>query len=181
MTENKVEVIIGGNIYSLKGDESQEHIQKVAALIDKKILELQKSNINNSLNTSKLYMLAAINVADEYIKLKKKYEAYEQELIQCNMENLALKQRLDEITLELAQAKVQAVDKTVTKAAIEPSKKEDTNKDDISKIETNKVDTNNDETNRNDTNKEDGDSKKYSANSIKNNIKKNNESSNRGR
>lgn len=171
MTENKVEVIIGGNIYSLKGDESQEHIQKVAALIDKKILELQKSNINNSLNTSKLYMLAAINVADEYIKLKKKYEAYEHELIQCNMENLALKQRLDEITLELTQAKVQFVDKTVSKATNQSSINEDSNKDDANKVDTKKIDIN----------KEDGDSKKYNANSIKNNIKKNNESSNRGR
>lgn len=152
MTENKVEVIIGGNIYSLKGEGSQEHIQKVAALIDKKIMELQKSNMT-TLNTSKLYMLAAINMADEYLKLKKDYEAYEQELLNCNAENLALKQRLEEISLELAQTKLQVADKTNTNVQ---SQKEDEHK-------------------------EDGDHKKHRLNSIKNNIKKNNESSNRGR
>ncbi len=177
MTENKVEVIIGGSIYSLKGGESQEHIQKVAALIDRKILELQKSNIKTSLNTSKLYMLAAINVADEYIKLKKEYESYEQELLQCNMENLALKQRLEEISLELTQAKIQGPDKTVINNSVQKVD-EDKNKD--KEIDQQK-DIDKEKNQEKEKEKENLDGKKPSINSIKNNIKKNNESSNRGR
>ncbi len=107
MSKNKVEVIIGGNIYYLQGDESQEHIQKVAALINKQLNSIQKANVRTSLNTSKVYMLTALNVASEYIKIEEELEAYTNELQKCSAENLALKDKIREMTLEITEIKNQ--------------------------------------------------------------------------
>ena len=41
MSKNKVEVVIGGLIYALQGEESEEHMQKVAKLINEKTYEVQ--------------------------------------------------------------------------------------------------------------------------------------------
>ena len=102
-----MEVIIGGNIYALQGEESQEHIQKVAGLIDKQIASIQKANVRTNLNTSKIYMLTALNVANEYIKTKEELAAYTDELEKCSAENLALKDKIREMTLELTNMKNQ--------------------------------------------------------------------------
>jgi cell division protein ZapA len=107
MSKNKVEVIIGGNIYALQGEESQEHIQKVAGLIDKQIASIQKANVRTNLNTSKIYMLTALNVANEYIKTQQELAAYSDELEKCSAENLALKDKLREMALELTNMKNQ--------------------------------------------------------------------------
>ncbi|MDF2594036.1 MAG: cell division protein ZapA [Clostridia bacterium] len=107
MSKNKVEVIIGGNIYALQGEESQEHIQKVAGLIDKQIASIQKANVRTNLNTSKIYMLTALNVANEYIKTQEELAAYADELEKCSAENLALKDKIREMTLELTNMKNQ--------------------------------------------------------------------------
>ncbi|MDF2612608.1 MAG: cell division protein ZapA [Clostridia bacterium] len=107
MSKNKVEVIIGGNIYSLQGEESQEHIHKVAGLINKIISSIQKANVRTSLNTSKVNMLTALNVASEYIKMQEELESYANELEKCNAENLALKDKIREMTIEITNVKNQ--------------------------------------------------------------------------
>lgn len=107
MSKNKVEVIIGGNIYSLHGDESQEHIHKVAALINKKLSNIQQASVRTSLNTSKIYMLTALNVASEYIKAEEELAAFGAELQKCSTENLALKDKIREMTLQITDVKTQ--------------------------------------------------------------------------
>lgn len=105
MSKNKVEVIIGGTIYALQGEESPEHISKVASLIDKKLEQVQQGKPSG--NLAKMYMLVAINVADDYLKLEQELNQYSKELEKCNAENLVLKDKLKELTLELAQVKTQ--------------------------------------------------------------------------
>ncbi|WP_069997528.1 cell division protein ZapA [Cellulosilyticum sp. I15G10I2] len=109
MSKNKVKVIIGGNIYALQGDESQEHIHKVASLINEKINSIQQSNVRTSLNTSRVYMLTALNIASEYIKTEEELEAYTTELQKCSAENLALKDKIREMTVELTELKNQII------------------------------------------------------------------------
>lgn len=107
MSKNKVEVIIDGTIYSLQGEESQEHIQKVARIINEKFQGIQEKRGKVSFNSTKATMLVALNVADEYVKTQQELSAYMQELQKCNAENLALQDRIKELTLELAQVKAQ--------------------------------------------------------------------------
>lgn len=103
MSKNKVEVIIGGSIYALQGDAPKDHIQKVAELIDQQILSIQKSDLSKRLSTSQLYMLTAINVADQYVKLQKDFEHYEEALKKCNEENMILTEKMKEMGLEKAK------------------------------------------------------------------------------
>ena len=107
MSKNKVEVIIGGTIYSLRGEESQEHMHRVAELLNTKLSSIQQSNVRTSLNPSKVYMLTALNVASEYIKVQEELEHYATELEKCSAENIALKDKLREMTVELTNLKNQ--------------------------------------------------------------------------
>lgn len=111
MAKNKVEVVIGGQVYTLQGNESEEHIKKVASLLDKKIFELQKNGPIKVLSTQQKHMMAALNIAEEYLKVKADLEAYSKELEKCNEENLALLERIDEMALEINKLKISKVDK----------------------------------------------------------------------
>ena len=63
-----MELRIGGKDYTIVGSEPEEHIQRVGLYIDKKMCEIMK--MNNKLSTSMVAVLTALNVADEYFKLR---------------------------------------------------------------------------------------------------------------
>ena len=107
MAKNRIEVIIGGAIYALQGEESEEHIQKVARLINDKLLEIQEVAGKTKLTSHKANMLVALNVADEYVKTKQQLEARMDEFEKCSAENAALKQRIQELSLEITRTREQ--------------------------------------------------------------------------
>lgn len=61
-------VKICGREYTITGPESTEHMRKVAELVDRKMREIQKDHFGMVPNL--LALMTAINIADEYIKLK---------------------------------------------------------------------------------------------------------------
>jgi cell division protein ZapA len=106
MAKNKVEVMIGGQVYALQGNESREHIQKVAHVLDKKVVEMQKNSLARHLNQSQKHFMMALNIADEYLKLEEERDLYSKELAKCNEENLALAERIKEMALEINELKI---------------------------------------------------------------------------
>jgi cell division protein ZapA len=62
----KVSVRIRGKEYFINCREDEEYIQKVAYYLDKKMTQI--SNSNPTLDSSKIYVLAALNMADELFK-----------------------------------------------------------------------------------------------------------------
>jgi cell division protein ZapA len=68
--KNDTKVIIGGNVYTLSGDESEEYIQRVALYINNKLDALKASKTGQFLNTRLMSILLAINIADDYFKSK---------------------------------------------------------------------------------------------------------------
>ncbi len=66
--KQSVKVDIFGNDYILKADTDDRHIHKVADLVDQKMREVSLST--NSKNTTNIAILAALNLADEYLKIK---------------------------------------------------------------------------------------------------------------
>lgn len=66
--KRSVKVDIFGNDYILKADTDDGHIQKVADLVDQKMREVSLST--NSKNTINIAILAALNIADEYLNIK---------------------------------------------------------------------------------------------------------------
>lgn len=67
MEKNRVKVLINGTEYTLVSSEEPEYVQRVAVLADRKLTEIYETSPR--LSTALASMLAAINLADEYIKL----------------------------------------------------------------------------------------------------------------
>ena len=70
--ENSLFVNINGNPYKLKSEDSLSHLQAVADLVDKKIVEIKKHYPQYSLN--RMAVLSSLQLADEYLKLKNEYD-----------------------------------------------------------------------------------------------------------
>ncbi|MEG1501319.1 MAG: cell division protein ZapA, partial [Clostridiales bacterium] len=82
-TFNKMRVNVCGQLYNLRSEDSQEHLQRVADLVENKIEELRKHFADYSLN--KLIMLAILQLADEKIKLEEDHEHLLQSLAESGI------------------------------------------------------------------------------------------------
>jgi cell division protein ZapA len=69
---NRVRVDIYGQEYSLKGQASIEHLKRVARLVDEQMKEIAEQNPR--LDYSRIAVLAAVNIADQYLRLCDEYE-----------------------------------------------------------------------------------------------------------
>lgn len=133
--KNKVEVFIGGKSYKLAGEESESYMQKVAKYIDQKMMDISGKERSTVLSTTMVSILTAINVADDYFKAKEqiellskqieelqkskqdlsshkddKIEMYEQLINELQNENIELKNKLDEVIIELNNAKNELIE-----------------------------------------------------------------------
>ncbi|ADL08150.1 cell division protein ZapA [Thermosediminibacter oceani] len=70
----RVKVEINGENYYIKGAASEEHIKQIAAYVDQKMRSLSKANPR--LNRINLAVLTAINIADEFLRLKAEYDEF---------------------------------------------------------------------------------------------------------
>ena len=77
-----VDVRILGQTFTVTSDEGDDHLHKVAALVDAKMKELASSP--KVVTTANVAILAALNIASEYQKLKD-----EQEVVQHAIERLS--------------------------------------------------------------------------------------------
>ena len=68
----KVTARILGEDYTIRGRMPQEHIERIAAYVDGKMLQI--SEAYPKLGTSRVAVLAAINMADELFKIKEQYD-----------------------------------------------------------------------------------------------------------
>lgn len=71
--KNRIVVNINDQQYTIIGKEDPEHIRYVANLVDQKIKEI--GELSPGLDTSRKSVLTAVNVMDEYVKLKQEYDA----------------------------------------------------------------------------------------------------------
>lgn len=62
--ENIVNINILGSEYKIRGDSDPEHIRNVASFVDLKMRELEGKGVS----PEKIAILAALNIADEYLK-----------------------------------------------------------------------------------------------------------------
>ncbi len=65
-----VKVRIFGQEYSIRATVDETHIRECAALVDRKMSEIQRS-APSSLNASKIAILAAMNISDELMSAKR--------------------------------------------------------------------------------------------------------------
>ncbi len=70
--KNRLIVDIYGQQYRLSGRASVNHMRMVAGYVDDKMNEISQGNTR--LDTAKIAVLAAVNIADEYFRLRQEYE-----------------------------------------------------------------------------------------------------------
>lgn len=105
--KNDTKVLIGGNVYTLSGNESEEYIQRVALYINNKMEEVRRSDNGKTLNTRLQSVLLAINIADDLFKSKEtinqieaKLKAQEEKAEALNQNIVALEKKLDDVENE---------------------------------------------------------------------------------
>lgn len=76
--KNRTSVDIYGTQYIIIGTESPGHIRLVASKVDEKMREINSKN--PSLDSSKLAVLTAVNIVNDYLKAKDRIEQLENEL-----------------------------------------------------------------------------------------------------
>lgn len=64
----KITVEVYGESYALKGDIEAERVKAIAAMVDEKMKAIAKTNAY--LSPTKIAVLAALNIADEYLRLE---------------------------------------------------------------------------------------------------------------
>ena len=77
--KNDVEVLIDGRKYTICGVESAEYLQQIASYINRKFIEFKKKDYYARLDLDLRKILLAINIADDYYKMKKKANEYRTE------------------------------------------------------------------------------------------------------
>jgi cell division protein ZapA len=75
-----IRVVIYDQEYFMRGDLDQEYIQKLAQYLDTKMRSIAERT--RTVDTLRVAMLAALNVADEYHQLKARYDEVTQNLDQ---------------------------------------------------------------------------------------------------
>jgi cell division protein ZapA len=75
-----IRVVIYDQEYFMRGDLNQEYIQKLAQYVDAKMRSIAERT--RTVDTLRVAMLAALNVADEYHQLKARYEEVTQHMDQ---------------------------------------------------------------------------------------------------
>ena len=74
------EVIIGGKVLTVSGNESVEYLQKVASYINNKINEYAKMDSFRRQSVDKQNMLIQLNIADDYFKARKQIDLLVQDV-----------------------------------------------------------------------------------------------------
>ncbi|MBM6828209.1 cell division protein ZapA [Anaerotignum lactatifermentans] len=103
--KNKVRITIDGKSFTLMGNESEEHMQSVAAYIDQKMREIRQTSQSVSLDSSLAYVLTSINVADDYFKEVERSLSLEAELDELKLQCMTMKNTISELEEKLEHAR----------------------------------------------------------------------------
>jgi cell division protein ZapA len=66
------DVEIFGSTYHVRGEDDPEHLREVAALVDRRMREIAEKVA--TVDTAKIAILAALNIADELFRCREKQE-----------------------------------------------------------------------------------------------------------
>lgn len=113
------EVLIGGKVFTLSGNESEEYLQKVASYINNKINEYNKLDGFKRQPSDVQNVLLQLNIADDFFKAKKQISVLEEELQNKEKELYTLKHDLisAQIKLETAENKVKELQNELNESA----------------------------------------------------------------
>ncbi|WP_424565525.1 cell division protein ZapA [Tepidibacillus fermentans] len=70
--KNRLTISIYGQQYTIVGKASSNYLRMVSGYVDDKMRQIAGSNAR--LDTTKIAVLTAVNIADEYFRLKQEYD-----------------------------------------------------------------------------------------------------------
>ena len=112
--DNKVDVVIGGEIISLKSTEQADYMQRLARYVDQKISEIKAKSVNAAIDERVRALLIALNIADDFCKNVDKYQRLDAvhkkfvaEMGRMQEENTRLSTNLREVQEELYRTKAE--------------------------------------------------------------------------
>ena len=110
--KTSAEVVIDGKVYTLSGYEGEEYLQKVAAYINNKIIELDAIEDFRHLPLNMKNTLIQLNIADDYFKAKDQVTKLENDLEQKEKEIYDLKHDLisNQVKTETAEASLKELE-----------------------------------------------------------------------
>lgn len=117
MDKRKITVKIQGIDYTIVSRESDEYMQRVGLLVDKKMHEI--TEMAPHLSTALAATLTAINLADDYYKAEQTLDGVRSQVTEYDSQVRANKQQLEEYKSEM-----DALTKEVNRLQIELAKKE---------------------------------------------------------
>lgn len=83
---DEVEVEICGNKFIVKGEESKEYVNSLAQYVECEMQKVMEST--QAVSTIRVAILASLNIADEFFKMKKMVEERINKLIEKIQEKL---------------------------------------------------------------------------------------------
>lgn len=92
MPATQTEVEIFGAVYHVRGSEDTEYLQNLADLVDRRMREIAQHVTSG--DTTRIAILAALNLADELFRTQKQQEG----------ERVEIREKVVELTEELTQA-----------------------------------------------------------------------------
>ena len=110
--KTSAEVVIDGKVYTLRGYEGEEYLQKVAAYINNKIIEFDAIEDYRHLPLNMKNTLIQLNIADDYFKAKDQVTKLENDLEQKEKEIYDLKHDLisNQVKTETAEASLKELE-----------------------------------------------------------------------
>ena len=112
MSLRKIDVLLGNSRVTLRSDESPEYLQKLASHVEQKITDLKTKNLSASVDERRRSLFIAMNLADDYFKLKDRHTAQDveykelvEERIELQTKNADLQKENDALVEQLAQLK----------------------------------------------------------------------------
>lgn len=103
-SRNYAEVLIGGKVFTLSGFESEEYLQKVSTYLNHKIEECTNTEGYKKQSAETRSILLALNIADDYFKVKKIATTSEADIELKDKEMYDLKHELISVQLRCENA-----------------------------------------------------------------------------
>lgn len=97
----ETKVLIGGQVYTLSSEQSEEYMQKVALYLNKKLEELTAKTNLKRMNSRMQSILLSLNIVDDLFQEKQKYEEEMKKVEQLSAENRRLQDEIEKKKQEL--------------------------------------------------------------------------------
>jgi cell division protein ZapA len=112
--ENRVDVVVNGEIFTIKSHESVDYLQRLAHYTSKRMDEISSKHAAVMINERIRTLLIALNIADDYFKVEPELtrltaerEHFVKEMSRIQEENIMLSEKVHSLQRELTHARAE--------------------------------------------------------------------------